>query len=92
MIFKVIRASNLPLVLEDEELHAMLTLELQGRWIELDDYIKELKQQDGPLSQFIDVHSMADLKIFLRTVDPNNLFTLDFEHMTITIEDGGREC
>ena len=93
MIFKVSRASKLPLVLEEEELHAMLTLELQGRWVELDDYIKEIKQQDSSATDmFFECHSLADLKIFLTTIDPNNQYTLDFQQMTILIEDGGREC
>lgn len=92
MIFRVSRASKMPLVLEEEEIHAMLTLELQGRWIELDDYIKEIKQQDGATEMFFECHMLADLKIFLTTVDPNNQYTLDFEQMSIIIEDGGREC
>jgi hypothetical protein len=92
MIFRVSRASRMPLVLEEEELHYMFTLELQGRWVELDDYIKELKEQDGPLEMLFECHTLADLKIFLTTVDPNNQYTLDFQQMSILIEDGGREC
>jgi hypothetical protein len=91
MIFKVSRASRLPLALEEEELHHMFTLELQGRWVELDDYITELKKQDGPLNMFFECHSLVDLKIFLQTIDPNNKYTLDFQEMTILIEDGGRK-
>lgn len=92
MIFTVTRASGLPLMLEPEEVIELGTLDVQGRWIELEDYEKQLREGDGLVSLMIEVHRVEELKIFLTTVDPNNTVTIDFNRMTIVIDDGGRDC
>lgn len=92
MTFRLTRSSRLPVMLEPDEIHMMQTLELQGRWIELEDYEKELREGDGLKSLNIEIDKLEELKMFLTTIEPCITFLIDFENMYITIMDTGRYC
>lgn len=92
MIFRVFRASRLPLALEDEEVHILNTLEAQGRWVEFEDYQDELKDADGLMEIIIDVQEVEELKFILTAIDETHSFVIDFERKFIEIQDIGRDC
>ena len=92
MIFRVFRASGLPLVLEEEELHTIKTLEAQGRWTELDDLQHDLRKNEDLKEIKIEAHSLGELKFFLEAIDNEHEFVIDFKRMIIIIQDQGRDC
>lgn len=91
MIFKVRRGSGLPLMLEPEEVRELRKLEEQGRWTEYDYLQKELRGNDDLKEITIEVATLAELKLFLITIDDENTFDIDFEREFITIRDEGRD-
>jgi hypothetical protein len=89
MIFKLSRESGLPIMLEEEEIHCIKTLEVQGRWTEVEDYCKELRDSDDLKVITIEATTIEELKLFLTTLDDANRFIINFETKTIIVEDGG---
>lgn len=92
MTFRLIRSSGLPLLLEEEEVHTLKTLDAQGRWTELSEYERELRDNDDIKELQIDADNLNELKFVLQGFDSENRFTIDFELMIIQIEDLGRDC
>lgn len=91
MTFRLFRASGLPLILEEEEIHTIKTLDAQGRWEELSHYERELRD-NGDLTELnIEANDLGELKFFLESIDKENRFTIDFERMLIEIQDQGRD-
>lgn len=91
MIFRVFRASGMPLMLEEDEVHALATLDAQGRWEELTHYEKELRDSDDLKEIRIEAENLKELRFALEAIDSHNRFTLDFENMIIEIQDQGRD-
>lgn len=91
MVFRLFRDSGLPIVLDEEESHAIKTLEAQGRWSELDIIYDELKKSDDLKEIRIEAESMEELKLFLTTIDDTFEFRINFEKKYIAIEDAGRD-
>jgi hypothetical protein len=91
MIFKLSRESGLPIVMEEDEVHTIKTLEAQGRWTEVEDYCKELRQGEDLKVISIEADTMEELKLFLTTLEDDYNFIINFKHKTIVIEDGGTD-
>lgn len=91
MIFRLFRASGMPLVLEDEEIHTLETLDAQGRWEELSDYEKELRDSGDIKEIKLEANSLVELRFALEAIDNRNQFLIDFERMIIMIQDQGRD-
>jgi hypothetical protein len=87
MTFRLKRASNLPLILELEEVHAMKVLNEQGRWEELDALESELMDGDGLKEILIEAHDLKELKFVLAAIDNEHGYLLDFNNMTVIIQD-----
>lgn len=91
MIFRLSRDSGLPIALEEDEAHVIKTLEAQGRWDELENYIAELRDSDGLKVLAVEADTIEELKFFLTTIDNNFEFIINFEKKTIRIADQGRD-
>ena len=90
MTFRLSRESGLPIVMEEDEIHTINTLEAQGRWTEVEDYCKELRDGEDLKTLIIEVDTIEELMLFLTTLEDNYSFIVNFKHKTIIIEDGGR--
>jgi hypothetical protein len=88
MTFKLYRESGLPIILEPEEVHELKTLELQGRWTELEQRIQELKDTGDLTSMLVEGASISEMKLFLTTIDSESTFEINFENNSIAIKDG----
>lgn len=92
MIFNVRRASGFPIVLEMEEQHALDTLEEQGRWSELEEMERLLRQSDALKELKIETEKLEELLIFLNSIgNPLSSLTINFSRKTVVIEDQGDE-
>jgi hypothetical protein len=91
MVFRLFRDSGLPIILEKEETHTIKTLDVQGRWTELDDYYAELKNSGDLTEIMIEADSMEELKLFLTTIDDTFEFRINFAKKFIAIMDQGRD-
>lgn len=92
MIFTVRRASGFPIVLEMEEQHALDTLEEQGRWVELEDYEKTLRQSDALKELKIETEKLEELLVFLNSIgNPLSSMRINFQKKLLVIEDQGDE-
>lgn len=92
MTFRLFRASGLPLLLEPEEVHTLKTLDAQGRWTELSEYERELRDNEDVKEINIEADNLNELKFVLEGFDSENRFVIDFKFMIIQIEDLGRDC
>lgn len=91
MVFRLFRDSGLPIVLDEDETHTIQTLEIQGRWTELDDLYSELKNSDDLKEISFEAHTMEELMLFLTTIDNHFDYRINFEKKYIAIMDGGRD-
>ena len=82
----------MPILLEEEEIHTLETLDSQGRWDELADYEKELRSGDDDLKELrVEADNIQELKFVLQAIDTRHQFIIDFEKMLIIIDDSGRD-
>ena len=92
MIFNVRRASGFPIVLETEEQHALDTLEEQGRWAELEDMERLLRQSDALKELKIETEKLEELLVFINSIgNPLSSLTINFAKKTVIVEDQGDE-
>jgi len=91
MIFRLFRESGLPLILEEEEVHTIKTLEAQGRWTELDDLYHDLRKSDDLKEMRVEANSLGELRFCLEAIDDEHDFIIDFKRMLIIIQDQGRD-
>lgn len=92
MIFSVRRASGFPIVLEMEEQHALDTLEEQGRWLELEEMERTLRQSDSLKDLKVECEKLEELLIFINSIgNPLSSLTINFAKKQIVVEDQGDE-
>lgn len=91
MIFKLSRASGLPIVLEEDEVQEIKRLENQGRWTELDELHTMLRQSEDLKEIRIETSSLGELRFLLEAIDDEHDFLIDFKRMLIIIQDQGRD-
>lgn len=91
MTFKFRRASGLPILLEPQELHAMETLQAQGRWEELDDYEHELRSEDNLCTLLVEVGKIDELEYFIKSLYDTHPVKLNFDTKEALILDVGGE-
>lgn len=89
MIFKVRRASGLPIALEPEEEHALLVLEQQGRWEELEHLERDLRKGDALKEINVESDRYEELVVLLGSLNCPFPVTIDFQRKTIVILDNG---
>lgn len=92
MIFNVRRASGFPIILEMEEQHSLDTLEAQGRWQELEEMERTLRQSDALKELKIETEKLEELLVFMNSIgNPLSSFTINFAKKTLIIQDQGDE-
>lgn len=91
MIFKLSRASGLPIVLEEDEVQEINRLEAQGRWTELDELHTTLRQSEDLKEIRIETSSLGELRFLLEAIDDEHDFLIDFKRLLIIIQDQGRD-
>lgn len=89
MILTVRRASGLPIALEPEEEHALLTLEAQGRWDELEHLERDLRKSDVIKELKVECVHIDELILLLSSLNCPYPITLDFQRGTAVILDNG---
>ncbi len=89
MIFDVRRASYFPIILEPEEQHTLDTLEEQGRWAELEDYERTLRQSDVLKEIKVETERLDEIMLFLNSIHHTGPITINFEKNLIILEDNG---
>jgi len=89
MIFRVRRASGFPVALEVEEIHTLDVLEKQMRWIELEDFERQLRHSEDMKEINVEANLLEEVIFWLSSMHTVYPITIDFEKKTMVIQDNG---
>lgn len=89
MILNVRRASGFPLLLEPKDLDILDALEHEGRFLELEQFEKILRQSDELKDLKIEATKLEEILVFLNSLQHPGPITIDFRRHLIIIEDNG---